>query len=89
MCGRERLPLLERLHGERSEDEAADVGEERHTATPLRMRNRGAPVQELEAEPDEQEEGGGVAFFAHIGGFVFGAVTVKLLQQRQPLAPTY
>jgi len=35
------------------------------------------------------EEGGGVAFFAHIGGFVFGAVTVKLLQQRQPLAPTY
>ena len=35
------------------------------------------------------EEGGGVAFFAHIGGFVFGALTVKLLQQRQPLAPTY
>ena len=35
------------------------------------------------------EEGGGVAFFAHIGGFVFGALTVKLLQQRQPLAPTH
>ena len=35
------------------------------------------------------QEGGGVAFFAHIGGFVFGALTVKLLQQRQPLAPTY
>jgi membrane associated rhomboid family serine protease len=38
------------------------------------------------AHPDE---GGGVAFFAHIGGFVFGALTVKLLQQRQPLAPTH
>ena len=35
------------------------------------------------------EEGGGVAFFAHIGGFVFGALTVKLLQQRRPLAPTH
>jgi membrane associated rhomboid family serine protease len=35
------------------------------------------------------EGGGGVAFFAHIGGFVFGALTVKLLQQRQPLAPTH
>ena len=37
------------------------------------------------------EEGGGVAFFAHIGGFVFGAATVKVFQrQRQrPLAPHY
>jgi membrane associated rhomboid family serine protease len=35
------------------------------------------------------EEGGGVAFFAHIGGFVFGALTVKLLQRRRPLAPTH
>jgi membrane associated rhomboid family serine protease len=35
------------------------------------------------------EENGGVAFFAHIGGFVFGALTVKLLQQRQPLAPSH
>ena len=35
------------------------------------------------------EEGGGVAFFAHIGGFVFGALTVKLLQVRRPLAPTH
>jgi membrane associated rhomboid family serine protease len=32
---------------------------------------------------------GGVAFFAHIGGFVFGALAVKPLQQRQPLSPTY
>jgi membrane associated rhomboid family serine protease len=35
------------------------------------------------------EQGGGVAFFAHIGGFVFGAAAVKLLQQRRPLAPRY
>jgi rhomboid family protein len=33
--------------------------------------------------------GGGVAFFAHIGGFVFGMATVKLFQQREPLAPRY
>ena len=35
------------------------------------------------------EAGGGVAFFAHIGGFVFGMVTVKLLQIRRPLSPVY
>jgi membrane associated rhomboid family serine protease len=35
------------------------------------------------------EPGGGVAFFAHIGGFVFGAATVKLFQKRRPLAPAY
>ena len=35
------------------------------------------------------EAGGGVAFFAHIGGFVFGLLVVKLVQQRQPLAPTH
>ena len=35
------------------------------------------------------EAGGGVAFFAHIGGFVFGMLTVKLFQKRQPLAPVY
>ena len=35
------------------------------------------------------QEGGGVAFFAHIGGFVFGAIAVKLLQRRRPLAPTH
>jgi rhomboid family protein len=35
------------------------------------------------------EQGGGVAFFAHIGGFVFGAATVKLFQKRRPLAPAY
>jgi membrane associated rhomboid family serine protease len=35
------------------------------------------------------QRGGGVAFFAHVGGFVFGALAVKPLQQRQPLAPTH
>jgi membrane associated rhomboid family serine protease len=35
------------------------------------------------------EAGGGVAFFAHIGGFVFGAVTIKLVQKRPPLQPAY
>ncbi len=32
-------------------------------------------------------EGGGVAVFAHIGGFVFGFLTVKLFQARRPLQP--
>jgi membrane associated rhomboid family serine protease len=31
--------------------------------------------------------GGGVAFFAHIGGFVFGVLTVLLVKQRPPLQP--
>ena len=35
------------------------------------------------------EAGGGVAFFAHIGGFVFGFLGVKLVQQRRPLSPTH
>jgi membrane associated rhomboid family serine protease len=35
------------------------------------------------------QEGGGVAFFAHIGGFVFGFLVVKLVQQRRPLRPTH
>jgi membrane associated rhomboid family serine protease len=35
------------------------------------------------------EAGGGVAFFAHVGGFVFGIVVVKLVQRHQPLAPRY
>jgi membrane associated rhomboid family serine protease len=35
------------------------------------------------------EAGGGVAFFAHVGGFVFGFVVVKLVQVRQPLRPSY
>jgi rhomboid family protein len=35
------------------------------------------------------EQGGGVAFFAHIGGFVFGIATVALFRKRQPLQPAY
>ena len=35
------------------------------------------------------ESGGGVAFFAHIGGFVFGALTVGLFAKRRPLQPVY
>ncbi len=35
------------------------------------------------------EGGGGVAFFAHVGGFVFGMLAVKLVQRRRPLAPTH
>jgi membrane associated rhomboid family serine protease len=35
------------------------------------------------------ESGGGVAFFAHIGGFVFGALTVRLVAKRMPLRPAY
>jgi rhomboid family protein len=32
------------------------------------------------------DSGGGVAFAAHVGGFVFGVLAVKLFQVRQPLA---
>ena len=35
------------------------------------------------------EAGGGVAFFAHVGGFAFGAVTVHLFKVRAPLRPTF
>jgi membrane associated rhomboid family serine protease len=37
----------------------------------------------------QPEAGGGVAFFAHIGGFVFGALTVRLVAKRRPLMPRY
>jgi len=33
------------------------------------------------------QAGGGVAFFAHIGGFVFGLATVHLVAKRQALSP--
>jgi membrane associated rhomboid family serine protease len=32
--------------------------------------------------------GGGTAFFAHIGGFVFGAATILLVTRRRPAAPS-
>jgi membrane associated rhomboid family serine protease len=35
------------------------------------------------------EAGGGVAFFAHIGGFVFGLLTALLVAKRRPLRPSW
>jgi rhomboid family protein len=35
------------------------------------------------------EAGGGVAFFAHIGGFAFGVVTVQLFKVRAPVRPAF
>jgi membrane associated rhomboid family serine protease len=35
------------------------------------------------------EAGGGVAFFAHVGGFAFGLLLVRVFQIRRPLAPTW
>jgi membrane associated rhomboid family serine protease len=35
------------------------------------------------------EAGGGVAFFAHVGGFVFGLATVYLFATRRPLQPRW
>jgi membrane associated rhomboid family serine protease len=34
-------------------------------------------------------EGGGVAVFAHVGGFVFGLLAVYLFRTREPLRPRY
>jgi membrane associated rhomboid family serine protease len=31
------------------------------------------------------EAGGGVAFFAHVGGFAFGAATAYLVAKRAPM----
>ena len=35
------------------------------------------------------QAGGGVAFFAHIGGFVFGFLTARLVRKRQSLEPSF
>jgi membrane associated rhomboid family serine protease len=37
----------------------------------------------------QPQPGGGVAFFAHIGGFTFGALTVRLFMIRPSLRPRY
>jgi membrane associated rhomboid family serine protease len=34
-------------------------------------------------------QGGGVAFFAHIGGFLFGMAAVYLVAKRRPMRPSY
>ena len=49
----------------------------------------GFQLLEGSASIAQPQAGGGVAFFAHVGGFVFGIVTVKLFQRRRPLAPRY
>jgi membrane associated rhomboid family serine protease len=35
------------------------------------------------------DQTGGVAVFAHIGGFAFGLLTIRLVAKRRPLQPTY
>ena len=35
------------------------------------------------------ESGGGVAFFAHVGGFLFGVLTVHAFKIRDPLSPRF
>jgi membrane associated rhomboid family serine protease len=35
------------------------------------------------------EAGGGVAFFAHVGGFAFGVLTVRAFKIRDPLSPRF
>jgi hypothetical protein len=35
------------------------------------------------------EAGGGVAFFAHVGGFLFGILTVRAFKIRDPLRPRF
>ena len=35
------------------------------------------------------QAGGGVAFFAHIGGFAFGVLTARLVRRRPSLAPEF
>jgi membrane associated rhomboid family serine protease len=37
----------------------------------------------------QPQAGGGVAFFAHIGGFAFGLATALLIRKRRPLAPKW
>ena len=37
----------------------------------------------------QPQAAGGVAFFAHIGGFVFGVLAVHLFMVRPPLRPRY
>jgi membrane associated rhomboid family serine protease len=36
----------------------------------------------------QPQAGGGVAFFAHIGGFLFGVATVSLVAKHRPTAPS-
>jgi len=46
-------------------------------------------LQVLEAEVHGEGSGGGIANFAHIGGFLFGLLTVRLLATRRQAVPRY
>jgi membrane associated rhomboid family serine protease len=37
----------------------------------------------------QPQSGGGVAFFAHIGGFVFGFLTIRVFARHRPLRPRW
>jgi membrane associated rhomboid family serine protease len=37
----------------------------------------------------QPQAGGGTAFFAHIGGFLFGLLTIRLFAKRPPLQPVW
>ena len=37
----------------------------------------------------QPQAGGGTAFFAHVGGFVFGLATIRLFTERPPLRPAW
>jgi hypothetical protein len=37
----------------------------------------------------QPQSGGGVAFFAHIGGFAFGFLTARLMRRQPPLSPVW
>ena len=37
----------------------------------------------------QPQSGGGTAFFAHVGGFVFGLATIRLFTERPPLRPAW
>jgi membrane associated rhomboid family serine protease len=41
------------------------------------------------ASLERPEQGGGVAFFAHVGGFVFGLLLVRVFAVRRPLSPSW
>ncbi len=46
-------------------------------------------LQVFEAELSGSSSGGGVANFAHIGGFVFGLALIGVFARRRPVAPRY
>jgi ornithine carbamoyltransferase len=49
----------------------------------------GFQLIESSASLQHPQAGGGVAFFAHIGGFAFGLATVKVFTRRPPLQPSW